>query len=175
MPTKIVATPSDELPIEKRQSIASAAQSDALQTTSNALSQSEDELVLRDLQPEEDLGQSNNRHVYTVNNADQFDEVINHELDDGKTVSIHALAFNDADPDVTAIQFAGGANTINEVTTEDAFTQEQPVLYLESPVKYEENSTISISFYAESTGDKNVVLKGQVAEKEGENVSPSDA
>lgn len=176
MPTKVESTPKNQLSQSRIETIRESARQSALEVQMQNLNiQSESSMVVRDLLPAEDLGQGDNAFTFNVGSSGQFDEVVNNELDDGKTLTIHAITLLDANPDVNAIQFATGASDIQEISVDKALVQDEPTLFLESPVKYEENQTVRIAFYAESTGDKNVVFEGQVAEKEGENINPSDA
>lgn len=175
MPTMVHGLTQGVLSESERKEILSTSAGKVLKNATKSLNKSKSELVVRDIQPAEDLGQSNAHWDLNVSASDQFDEVINKELDDGKFLVISAVEVADANPDTSFIQFSSGATTIQEVGLEPSYVQDQPVTYLKSPVVYDENDTIKISLYSESTGDKNIILHGFIAETEGEVISPGDA
>lgn len=178
MPTQVYGIPESVLTESERLDRLQASANKALSDAVDLLNKSESELVVRDIQPKEDLGLDNERWIMDSGDltADQYSTVIDKEVDDGKFIVITAIEVLDADPDTTFIQFSSGATTIQQLGLEQAYAQDNPVLYMNSPVVYDEHSTIKVAIYTEDdTSDKNIVLKGYTAETEGENISPGEA
>lgn len=175
MPTNVYGLPQGILSEAERKDILETSAGKILKNGQDLMNKSKADLVVRDLQPEEDLGQTDNIWDFTVNSATQFDEVLSKEVDDGKFIVISAIEVLDANPDTSFVRFSSGATTIQEVGLESAYSQDNPVIYMKSPVIFDENSTLKVDLYSESTGTKNIVLHGYVAETEGDNISPGDA
>jgi len=172
MPTNVVTVPNDELTTERKASLAQAANDKALEVTANTLNKDRGDLVVRDINVSTDLNQTNNEYVLNISSANTFSQAFNITVDNGKTITIYAVDLLDANPDVRAIQFSDGASTRNEIQVEDALSSDQPTVFLESPIVYEEQDTFDLALYAATSGDKKVVLRGFVAEDRGENVDP---
>lgn len=179
MPTYVQGLPHDYLSQKQRLDRVNESATKVSEIAQNRLNKSEGELIVRDLQPEEDLGLTPNEFTFSVTsaNATTFEEILNTEVDDNKFIVIYALSFLDADPVGTTVRFNSGATQLQEIEFENALNQEVPSVFLNSPVVYDENKTLDVELYHDvsSDTDTKIVLHGLVAEAEGENISPGEA
>jgi hypothetical protein len=127
------------------------------------------DVEIRDILPKTDLGLANEAWVVSIPTGSN-NVTISKTLPNDTAIVFYGVALPNKD-DVTVIRFRLGDAKIKEVyQVEIARALEEPVVYFEEGVMYKPNEVMNIDVFAKSSGDKQVILIGVVAEPRGKTI-----
>jgi len=127
------------------------------------------DVELRDILPKTDLGLASEAWVVSIptgaNNV-----TVSKTLPNDTAIAFYGVSLPNKD-DVTVIRFRLGDAKIKEVyQVEIARALQEPVVYFEEGVIYRPNEVMNIDVYAKTSGDKQVILLGVLAEPRGKTI-----
>jgi hypothetical protein len=127
------------------------------------------DVELRDILPKTDLGLANEAWVVSIPTGANS-VTISKTLPNDTAIVFYGVSLPNKD-DVTVIRFRLGDAKIKEVyEVEIARALQEPVVYFEEGVMYKPNEVMNIDVFAKSSGDKQVILIGVVAEPRGKTI-----
>lgn len=143
---------------------------------SEALSIPIEQIVIRDILPETDLGLSNEVWLTAALTANDYAGYIDQQLPTTKMLAIFSLVDITPNPIVTGARFqSGSARTLAEVQFEAAYGFSQsPEALIRPTLIWAPNETVNIDLYATAVTVQTVILNGFIAEAAGIQVSPPD-
>jgi len=130
-----------------------------------------DQIVVRDADPQTDLGLSTKAWTVTPASANAYNTYIDKTIDDNKFVAIYGVAAVNAS-DVTLIKFSSGAKVLDIWDISHVQALQNKVRIAKSPIVVRQNTPIKIEIYATSTGAVTLPLFAKVAEVKGKTVEP---
>jgi len=141
-----------------------------LDIASRELGVSRDNLVVRDADPAEDFGLSTSEWEASLTTANAYNDWINTTISDNRFVAIYGI--NRGTDNFTLVKFVSGAKTLDIWNTESAYGLENPIKVVRSPIILRQNTPITISVYATSTGTARPIFFAKTCEVKGRIVEP---
>jgi hypothetical protein len=143
---------------------------------SDALQRRIEEIVVRDIMPEADLGLANETWLSPTLVANDWDAFIDQALPVTQLMAFYSIVDQTTPATITAVRFwSGTAQLYQQSQVERGYGfQESNEVIIRPTIIYDPNDTVNIDLYATAALAQVVVLGGFVAEAVGLTVSPPD-
>jgi len=127
------------------------------------------DVEVRDILPKTDLGLPSEAWVVSIPSG-ATSVTVSKTLPNDTAIVFYGVSLPTKD-DVTVIRFRLGDAKIKEVyQVEIARALQDPIVYFEEGVMYKPNEVMNIDVFAKTSGDKQVILLGRVAEPRGKTI-----
>ena len=140
---------SDELRDEEKKMLREKA-IEALMNAIRSKGKNPADYVIRDILPKDDLGMADNKWEETLNNAGDWNNIINKTLGDDEFIVIYGVGNNNDNPVVTALRIYRGGTPIYLVELEKLYVKQEPVGYFTNPIIFAESDTLKVDLYLPS-------------------------
>ena len=124
------------------------------------------DVVIRDVDLKNDLGQSNQILTVTYSSANADTVIVNHAIPVGTVLLLFSFGFNTPNSETQIINVkrgSGGSESLLQVNTRQVLLSQSPILYLANSVLYKNQATVYITGQVKATGTEEYSLGALVA------------